>query len=187
MKGISLKECLIFAGLLFTVFFVSNVYSETRRFHNPQVSGVALDWCLTWASNCGKPAADNFCRWKGYSQAAGYREAVDIGYTKILRTGKICNASFCDGFAYIDCEKSGGITRFDYPTIRGYRLDWCRRWATDCGRGAANSFCRSKGLSRAKSWKEDPDIGQRSATYVIETGKICDQGFCDGFRYIVCE
>lgn len=76
---------------------------------------------------------------------------------------------------------------FNYPKIRGYRLDWCRRWATDCGKGAADAFCRLKGYSRAKSWKLDPNIGHRSPTYVIETGQICDQSFCGGFKFIVCE
>ena len=75
---------------------------------------------------------------------------------------------------------------FHYPTINGHRLDWCRQWATDCGEGAANSFCRSKGYSRAKSWEIDSDIGQHSPTYVIETGQICNESSCDGFKYIEC-
>jgi hypothetical protein len=62
------------------------------------------------------------------------------------------------------------IHTFTYPTVRGYRLDWCRQWATDCGRGAADAFCRGARYSRAKSWEKDPNIGQHSPTYVIETG-----------------
>lgn len=186
MKNTSRKYYLTLTGILLTIFLAPNVYSSTR-FNNPQVSGIALDWCLTWARDCGQPAADEFCRSQGFERASGYREAQDIGYTKILRTGQICNASFCDGFAYIDCERRGGASRFEYPTINGRRLDWCRRWATDCGAGAANAFCRSEGYRRATSWEEDYDIGQRTPTYVIETGQICDQGFCDGFRYIECE
>ena len=92
-------------------------------------------------------------------------------------------------YNYRMCRDDGGdkIHTFRYPTIKGHRLDWCRLWARDCGKGAANSFCRSKGYSRAKSWEIDSDIGQHSPTYVIETGQICKQSFCDGFKYIVCE
>ncbi len=188
MKRVLLVGFLVFLSLLVTDFFTSKGYSETVRFHNPQVSGIPLDWCLTWATNCGQPAADYFCRWKGFERASGFAEAVDIGYTKILKTGQICRASFCDGFAYIDCVRGQATTRqFNYPTVHGYRLDWCRRWATDCGKGAADAFCRLQGFSSAQSWAIDPDIGNRSPTFVIETGQICNQNFCDGFRYIVCQ
>jgi hypothetical protein len=71
--------------------------------------------------------------------------------------------------------------------VNRYRLDWCHKWATDCGKGAADAFCRSKGLQRAAVFEQDPDIGQRSATYVLGTGQICDEGFCDGFKFIECE
>ncbi|MBW2260105.1 MAG: PAN domain-containing protein [Deltaproteobacteria bacterium] len=73
------------------------------------------------------------------------------------------------------------------PMVNRYRLDWCYKWATDCGKGAADAFCRSKGLRRAKAFEEDPDIGQKAPTYVLGTGQICDQGFCDGFKFIECE
>jgi|GEM_PF-3078332 hypothetical protein len=75
---------------------------------------------------------------------------------------------------------------FNHPTIKGYRLDWCRLWATDCGKGAADAFCRLRGYARAESWEMDPDIGLRSPTYVIDSGQICNQWFCDGFKYITC-
>jgi len=75
---------------------------------------------------------------------------------------------------------------FYYPKIKGYRLDWCRLWGTDCGKGAADAFCRLKGYTGAESWEIDPDIGLRSPTYVIGSGQICNQSFCDGFKYIVC-
>ena len=92
-----------------------------------------------------------------------------------------------------DCCVSGvkrqsvGTRTFQLPRIGRYRLDWCRRWATDCGRGAADAFCQKQGFSKARSWDIDPDIGQRSPTYLIETGQICDQPACDGFKYIECE
>ncbi len=81
---------------------------------------------------------------------------------------------------------SNNTKTFRYPTINGYRLDWCRLWAQDCGQGAADAFCRKIGFTRAIAFEEDYDIGARSPTYVIGSGKICNQSFCDGFKYITC-
>ncbi|MBW1744301.1 MAG: PAN domain-containing protein [Deltaproteobacteria bacterium] len=76
---------------------------------------------------------------------------------------------------------------FRKPMVKRYRLDWCRQWAADCGKGAADAFCRAKGFRNAKAFEQDPDIGGHSPTYVIGTGQICDEGFCDGFKFVECE
>ena len=81
---------------------------------------------------------------------------------------------------------SNNTKTFRYPTINGYRLDWCRLWAQDCGQGAADAFCRKMRFTRAIAFEEDYDIGAKSPTYVIGSGKICNQSFCDGFKYITC-
>jgi len=75
---------------------------------------------------------------------------------------------------------------FPYPKIHGYRLDWCKHWAQECGQGAADAFCQAKGFQKAIAFEEDSDIGAQSPTYVIGDGKICDQEFCDGFISITC-
>jgi len=83
-------------------------------------------------------------------------------------------------------KAAAGTKIFYYPTINGYRLDWCYSWATNCGKGAADAFCRKMGFSYAEAWEIDPDIGLHSPTYVISTGQICNQSFCDGFKWIKC-
>ncbi len=75
---------------------------------------------------------------------------------------------------------------FEKPTHKGYRLDSCRQWATDCGKGAADAFCRTKGYAAAESWEIDNDIGLVTPTITIDGGQICDKLFCDGFKYIKC-
>jgi choice-of-anchor C domain-containing protein len=76
---------------------------------------------------------------------------------------------------------------FKKPSIDNYRLDWCRVWGADCGKGAADAFCRLKGYEKAINWEEAFDIGASSPTKVISSGQICNQGFCDGFKFIECE
>jgi astacin len=75
---------------------------------------------------------------------------------------------------------------FREPSIDGYRLDWCRQWASGCGQSAARAFCRLRGYTRATSWAIDSNIGAATPTQVIATGQICDQAFCDGFQFIRC-
>ncbi len=78
---------------------------------------------------------------------------------------------------------------FNNPTIEGYRLDWCLHWATQCGKPAADAWCKrkmGKADGYAKQWKEAIDIGASSPTYVMGDKKICNQKFCDGFQWITC-
>lgn len=75
---------------------------------------------------------------------------------------------------------------FDRPIYKGYRLDWCRVWGEECGKGAADAFCKKMEYSGAESWEIDPNIGDKSPTIIIDTGQICNQFFCDGFKYIKC-
>ena len=40
-----------------------------RSFYLPQVNGKVLSFCLSNWNRCGKPAADAFCRSKGFKEA----------------------------------------------------------------------------------------------------------------------
>lgn len=76
-----------------------------QTLHNPRWSnGIAVDWCLTWASNCGWPAAHNYCRWRGYSQAAGYT-VVRTGYTYVAGANQVCRAPYCTAFSSVTCQR----------------------------------------------------------------------------------
>lgn len=74
-----------------------------QRFDRPSVDGVRIDWCLTWGAECGKPAADRFCRDRGLPQATRFDIARAVGPTRILGSGQPCNDKRCDGFAFIEC------------------------------------------------------------------------------------
>lgn len=83
--------------------------AHTRRFDNPMFGTYRLDWCETWASNCGKPAADAYCRSLGYNQAIQFEIALDIGATIPTApigdtSGRICSDASCDGFGAIWCQ-----------------------------------------------------------------------------------
>lgn len=93
-----------------TVFCFTGAVAGSMRFERPVVEhdkmdpGLPLDWCLDWGKNCGKPAADLFCRHRGYRTAVGFGKAAGAGPTKLLKTGELCRNPSCDGFSYIVCD-----------------------------------------------------------------------------------
>ncbi len=77
---------------------------------------------------------------------------------------------------------------FNDPIYKGYRLDWCLEWGSQCGKPAADAWCKAKGYGAgAYSFKIAPHIGSRTPTILFTSEEICDQDFCDGFSKIVCE
>ena len=74
-------------------------------FQFPSYDRLRVDWCKNWASNCGKPAADLFCRLMGYQRSTSFRiQRKHGGPTNVLdHDGMVCWAPFCDSFQYIDC------------------------------------------------------------------------------------
>lgn len=164
----------------------SAVAAPTHTFKDPKVSGVALDWCKTWATKCGKPAADKFCRVKGYNKSVAYKKENNVGYTRILQTGQICNSPGCDSFKYIRCEKKPvRFKRFTSPKYKGVALDWCYTWASNCGRKPAREYCKAKGYPKGVfRFKKKDNVGY---TKIMRTGQICNSPGCDSFRYIDCK
>ena len=73
-------------------------------FREPRIEGNRLDWCLGWGKECGQPAADEFCRFKGYKSALRFEVAHMVGPTKVIGTGEMCSVPACDGFLYITCS-----------------------------------------------------------------------------------
>lgn len=63
-----------------------------------------LDWCQNWATDCGAPAANQFCKSKGFDVASSFAMAADIGNTRLIGTGAVCDQAFCDGFTSIVCK-----------------------------------------------------------------------------------
>lgn len=78
---------------------------RTRRFSAPKVKGYGVDNCLNWATLCGKPAADEFCRRQGYTTAVNFKIKKDMPPTLVLGDNTVCGNPFCDRFDYVICMR----------------------------------------------------------------------------------
>jgi hypothetical protein len=171
-----------------------------RTFNQPQVDGYRLDWCRQWTVNCGAPAAAAFCRAKGFSQASTFQQDIDVRETtKVIGDGRLCTSSWCDSFQYIECLRSRSLRNppngyYAKPRYEGYRLDWCKYFASECGSPAADEFCKAQGFGHAGSFAIEGDVGEYTKVigdyeelYLEDDSHICTQSYCDGFEYIDCE
>ncbi len=71
---------------------------------NPMMGGVAVDICLTWATDCGKPAADAYCRAAGYAVATNFTPRAHAQQTYVIGSGQVCNGDFCTAIGSVTCQ-----------------------------------------------------------------------------------
>lgn len=86
------------------------------------------------------------------------------------------------------CGQRREMQEFQEPRIApgALRIDWCLDWGTECGKEAADAYCRRQGYARAHNFKKDPDVS--TVTLVQEAGRTCDGRVrhCDSFKEIKC-
>jgi hypothetical protein len=177
------RSVILFALMLAAASFSASqpASAAEARYNNPKVKGYALDYCRRWGQDCGKPAADAYCRSKGYRRALRYRVKQNAPPTRVFSSGKVCNAPGCDRIDWVACEADGV---FKNPKVKGYALDVCRQWGKDCGKPAADNFCRSRGYDGSVDFAVRPDT---PPTRVISTGQICNKSFCDRIVLVTCK
>lgn len=187
-RGTSLFWVVI--GILTTLMtVVEPVAAQDRTYNKPMYRDTRLDWCLTWATDCGRPAALAFCNRRRYADVGVFR-AERVGKsepTRLIGSNQVCSSNdSCTSFAYITCTNPIPTERvFANPVWKNHRLDVCLRWASDCGKPAADAFCRARGYSDALHAEQDAETGY-SSTRVISSDQTCDKPFCRGFQQIIC-
>jgi hypothetical protein len=89
---------------------------------------------------------------------------------------------------------AGEGMRYGYPYVtdrwgRFGLLDFCRDWGAQCGKPAADAFCRQVdggARPRAADFAEWKESGQHAHTVIISTRDSCELQRCSAFAYIVC-
>jgi len=166
-----------------TVVVAATPTQPTQTYARPHVgletmNGLRLDWCLSWERDCGKPAADAFCKLQGYDAARSFEKQVTGGQTWLPADEQICGGDKCAALAEVVCERpvkgATNVVAITIPAPRVNRLPLaeCLQGTLGCGQQAADTFCRAVGLARATRFERSPD-GTRSV-------HLGDQATCGG-------
>jgi len=97
---------------------VVSAHALERTFPRPtHKNSPRLDNCENFGSSCGQPAADHYCRIKGYERASQF-QTEPASPTRVM-SGKVCQDSGCVGFRFIVCFTSAQRPGrgLDWPTI----------------------------------------------------------------------
>lgn len=80
---------------------------QAQTFQSPMHGDLRLDACLTWAQNCGEPAATAWCKSRGFTRATAY-PTENVGGagidTRLIGSNQVCKAQFCASFSHVTCE-----------------------------------------------------------------------------------
>tara|TARA_Y100000588_G_C14255118_1_gene925090 strand:+ start:2554 stop:3138 length:585 start_codon:yes stop_codon:yes gene_type:complete len=164
-----------------------------RNFWSPQYHARSLDYCSCNNSVCGKKIADGYCRKMGYKKADKYLKEYNVGLTYALDGEGSCVGWQCHGFKLIRCvadlpdnvpqNYSYRKKQFNYPRLDEYRVDWCYKNQSGCGKKVAQSFCRRLGFMKSTHYEIDKNI---AATRNIGSRELCFGKHCNGFKKIIC-
>ena len=179
---------IIMPALLMTMLWGFSQSAMAVHFAYPKWNGYALDWCKTFETDCGKPAADLWCEKKGYPHAFSFTKLSQVNYeTMTVGNNAVCDphSHGCDSFASIECQET--MKTFYAPKYNGYRLDWCRVFENECGAPAASQYCQKMGYAQVANFEIEQMV--QTNTMTVGSNAICNPAYhrCDSFKYVQCK
>jgi hypothetical protein len=81
--------------------------TKSKVFENPMINDIRVDGCMKWGPvDCGAPAADHWCRSKGFARATDW--STERVHPTIFQdpqsSVKVCDYFFCGAFSRVVCE-----------------------------------------------------------------------------------
>jgi hypothetical protein len=170
----------------FTIDTGGSITSNTNSANTgqPKLSnGYAVDNCLNWGANCGKPAADQYCKSTGYPAGATTFATAKMQPTWVMGDNRACNVATCIGFTSIQCAQGAAATTASPKLSNGYFADQCLHWGTSCGKPAADQYCRSTGHPAGATTFTTANM---QSTWVMGDNRVCNGPACVGFTSVQC-
>jgi hypothetical protein len=188
-------------------------YLPKSGFPNPTANGAAVDWCSTYANNCGAGGATLFCQQHGFGSAISW-QTFSPGRTYVLGSNQYCNGSFCTGFSFVRCggpssasavpaappaAGATGLTPGTTPPTGGtgpYLPG--SGFPNPTANGAAVDWCATYATNcgaggAAQFCQQHGFSGALSwqtfhpgRTFVLGSNRYCNGSFCTGFSFVRC-
>lgn len=164
-----------------------------RDFWNPRFQGAIVSYCTQDGKICGSKIASEYCQLMGYLRADKYIKAWNTGLTHFIDTPRVCTGWTCHGFKKIRCVGENRhkppkaayyrLRHYVYPRMDHYRVAACKEGKTQCGRSAAQSFCRRMGFESVHRFKIVAGV---PATKTLGNQQLCFGKTCKAFAWIDC-
>jgi hypothetical protein len=105
--------------------------TQTEYYVNPKMNGASVDWCASWATDCGQAGADQFCRSQGFERASEWRwDYVDR--TWVIGSNVFCEVrGSCGGLFDVLCARAAIAA--PSSTQAGQSCDFAGVWQDDLG------------------------------------------------------
>ena len=83
----------------------------------------------------------------------------------------------------VGSQSPAASDEFENPQVDGTALDYCREWAGNCGKPAADAWCQSKGYSQAIDYRVKNDT---PPTRIVTSKQLCNDSGCDRIVWVRC-
>lgn len=127
--------------------------AAARTYTDPVYLGDPVHRCLANKTECGKPAADAFCKLEGYDNALSFQVMKDVSRIATARTvdtGAVLVAPEAHPFQLVKCwrpSQAPSSVIFQEPTLEGLEVPTICDIGKDCRKTAADDWCIGKGFS----------------------------------------
>ena len=147
--------------LSFLVLSSYPAQAAARSYSNPKYLGQTVHHCLADEVNCGKPAADAFCRLEGYRHALNFRmqhDPAQILTSIIIDSGKLLRVPEARPFQMVKCWRPNQMPSAVQFKVENIASPTLCDLGQDCRKSAADRWCERKGYSLgATSYETLPD------------------------------
>jgi hypothetical protein len=90
------------AGLSMPALTSQVQYLPGSGFPNPRIHDVPVDWCSTYANNCGPGGATLFCGMHGFNRALGW-DVISVARSYVIGSSRYCQGDSCKAYSFIRC------------------------------------------------------------------------------------
>ncbi len=145
--------CLASFAIVLLGLAAGPLFAAARTYTDPIYLGDPVHRCLANNTECGKPAADAFCKLEGYDNALSFQVMKDVSRVATARTvdtGTVLIAPEAHPFQLVKCwrpSQTPSSVIFKASTVKDVEVPKICDIGKDCRKVAADGWCINRGFS----------------------------------------